>query len=375
MQGIDRLIERECRVIKTPRVMQLEGMFDIPPSERSAERWEVRLPLGDRDWHIGLIVGPSGCGKSTLLDEIFGGTGSTPSASWPDDASVIDGFPDTMPIREIIGALSAVGFSSPHAWVRPFRVLSNGEKFRVSIARALMESPDLCVIDEFTSVVDRTVAKIGSAAVAKFVRRCEKKLIAASCHFDIMEWLQPDWIYWPAENRFEWRFLQRRPDIPLTIRKVHHSSWAYFKHHHYLSADLNKAAACYVAFWQEIPVAFMSYLHLVNHRRANTKKGHRLVVLPDYQGVGIGPKFMDYIAACLKAVELGFIGNTAQPAINHYRARSSRWKCIHKPHVSWRQNYGKTVQIKSMHVGRLLATYEYIGPAVPVEESRRVLQC
>src|SRR5439155_19760773 len=52
----------------------------------------------------------------------------------------------------------------------------------------------LPIFDEFTSVVDRTVAQIGSAAVAKTIRRSGKQLVAASCHYDVIEWLQPDWI-------------------------------------------------------------------------------------------------------------------------------------------------------------------------------------
>jgi ABC-type ATPase with predicted acetyltransferase domain len=85
--------------------------------------------------------------------------------------------------------------------LRPFRVLSNGEQFRVTIARALAEQPELLVFDEFTSVVDRNVAKVASAAIAKAVRRRKQKFIAVSCHHDIIEWLQPDWIYEPAGDQ------------------------------------------------------------------------------------------------------------------------------------------------------------------------------
>ncbi|MEV1247900.1 hypothetical protein [Nonomuraea sp. NPDC049750] len=65
-----------------------------------------------------------------------------------------------MSIKDIVALLGAVGLSSPPAWLRPYRTLSNGEAFRASIARALAESGDLVVIDEFTSVVDRQVAKV-----------------------------------------------------------------------------------------------------------------------------------------------------------------------------------------------------------------------
>ena len=87
--------------------------------------------------------------------------------------------------------MSSVGFSSPPSWVRPYHVLSNGEQFRVDIARTLSEKPQLAIVDEFTSVVDRTVAQIGSSAIQKTVRRRGQKFIAVSCHYDIVKWLEP----------------------------------------------------------------------------------------------------------------------------------------------------------------------------------------
>src|SRR5437660_351836 len=65
-------IVREVAIERTPRVLKLEGLFDIPPSQRSEERWEVHFDLPEA-WNVGLIVGPSGSGKSTLAHELFGG--------------------------------------------------------------------------------------------------------------------------------------------------------------------------------------------------------------------------------------------------------------------------------------------------------------
>jgi hypothetical protein len=268
-------------------------MFDVPPAKRSEMRWEAELPLEEQDWQIGLIVGPSGCGKSTLARELF------PDAhqavfEWPPEKSIVDAFPQTMGIKDVVGLLSSVGFSSPPSWLRPFHVLSNGEQFRVGIARALAERPELAVIDEFTSVVDRTVARIGSAAIAKTIRRADsngrrRRLVAISCHYDIIDWLDPDWIYDPASDEFQWRCLLRRkceredecedwreeastaratdtiasqyqqidskraclsarPEIALEIACVHHTAWQLFKQHHYLNTKLNPAAKCFVAF-------------------------------------------------------------------------------------------------------------------------------
>ena len=64
-------IQRTVDVVRTPRVQQLEGMFDVPPSMRSEQAWRHRLDL-PTNWNIGVIVGPSGSGKSTLAREAFG---------------------------------------------------------------------------------------------------------------------------------------------------------------------------------------------------------------------------------------------------------------------------------------------------------------
>ena len=375
MQGFNKLIKREIDIIPTARTAQLSGIFDIPPTKRSAEMWTVNLPLNERDWNIGLIVGPSGSGKTTIIRELFADS-IVDSFDWPKKKSVLDGFPNGMGIKDISALLNSVGFSSPPSWFRPYHVLSNGEKFRVHIARALAESNDLCVIDEFTSVVDRTVAKIGSSAVAKTVRRYGKKLIAASCHYDIEEWLQPDWIYRPLENEFQWRLLQRRPDIKLEISRVHHSAWQYFKRYHYLTAELNKAAQCFVAFYEDLPVAFYSYLQFVNNRLKRTKRGHRVVCLPDYQGAGIGMKLEEYIASCLKAIGWDYIGSSAHPVRNHYCAKSPLWKMISKPTININKNRGKKGYPSGgrgdfmRYLGRLTATFRYIGPTVPGDEAR-----
>ena len=103
------------------------------------------------------------------------------------------------------------------------------------------------VVDEFTSVVDRTVAKIGSAAVARTIRKKKLQFVAVSCHEDVEEWLQPDWVYRPAEQRFVWRFLQRRPSIHLEVVRCQASAWPLFAPHHYLSGEL--AWLGHLLFW------------------------------------------------------------------------------------------------------------------------------
>jgi ABC-type glutathione transport system ATPase component len=194
-------ISVECPVEETPRVLQVRGIFDLPRAATSAVSWDVNLPLHEKPWHIGLLVGPSGCGKSTIARRLWPDAfAQTPT--WPPARSLLDGFPKEVPIKELIELLSSVGFSSPPAWLRPFHVLSTGQQFRVTLAWLLAATPlgQLIVHDEYTSVVDRTVAQVGSAALARTVRKHGQQFVAVTCHEDVEEWLQPDWVYRPADN-------------------------------------------------------------------------------------------------------------------------------------------------------------------------------
>lgn len=358
-------IVRDSKIVRTPRVAQLEGIFDVAPSKRSTEEWTIDLELPN-NWNIGLIVGPSGSGKTTIARELFGNY-IVSNWDWPENKSIVDGFPDDMSIKEITMLLSSVGFSSPPSWVRPFNVLSNGEQFRVHIARTLAEQKELSVVDEFTSVVDRTVAKIGSAAIAKTVRRRKQQFIAISCHYDIAEWLEPDWVYQPHTGEFfTGRYL--RPSIELEIKRVHRSAWRLFRKHHYLDTNLHTAAQCFCAFWNDEPVAFSAYLHFPHPRAKNIKREHRTVCLPDFQGVGIGNALSDFIGGYLKAQGFRFQSQTSNPAIIHSRNKSKNWAMIQAPTRKTKAMPKKTGlgldQARGAYekAKRLRASFEYIGP-------------
>src|SRR5258708_35783189 len=173
----------------TPRVAQIAGLFDLPADAGRSLHWEVNLPLEERPWSIGLVPGPSGCGKSTIARTLWPEE-TARKYEWSPEHSILDGFPETLPVKEITALLSSVGFSSPPAWLRPFHVLSTGQQFRVSVARRLAEAiahpvPGRpIVVDEYTSDVDRTVARIGSAAVARTVPAHHLSFIAVTCQAD-----------------------------------------------------------------------------------------------------------------------------------------------------------------------------------------------
>lgn len=245
-----------CPVHETFRVQQVAGMFDVPLAERASETFRADVPGRDEDWRIGAIVGPSGSGKTTIAEKAFGTL--RPTGAWRRGCiAVIDDFDEQAGTGTIVDALTAVGFSSPPCWVKPYNVLSNGQKFRCELAAALLSRDDCVVFDEFTSVVDRTVAKIGSLAVQRAIRRDQfwpaQKFVAVTCHYDVLDWLEPDWVLDMASGQLARGSLWRRPPIEIEIARCHHRAWSLFAAHHYLSRTLNRAARCYLATWNDEP--------------------------------------------------------------------------------------------------------------------------
>ncbi|CAN0364130.1 unnamed protein product, partial [Ectocarpus sp. 4 AP-2014] len=196
-------------------------------------------------------------------------------SDWPEDRAVIDCFGDT-PVRKVVELFTAVGFGSPPSWVKPYSVLSNGERFRCDLARALSVGeaegpmPPIVALDEFTSVVDRNVARICSAAIAKGVRKgsIARRFVGVTCHYDIAEWLAPDWVLDMATGLLTRRCL-RRPRIELEIHRCGLDAWRLFARHHYLTGSLAKQARCYLATWNGEPVSFAATLPII------ARKGRR----------------------------------------------------------------------------------------------------
>ena len=183
-------IVRKSEIDKTFRVAKVMSDFDLK-IEHSNEKFVGQLNFPD-EWQIGVIVGASGTGKTTIAKELFSEEIITEFEY--NHKSVIDDMPKNVSVDDIEKMFYTVGFGSVPSWIKPYNVLSNGEKMRVDLARALLEK-DFVVFDEFTSVVDRNVAQTASLAINKAIKRTNKKFIAISCHYDILDWLQPDWVF------------------------------------------------------------------------------------------------------------------------------------------------------------------------------------
>lgn len=362
---MEQVISVASPLVKTPRLMQVSSLTDIEVTGLAERSWAVHLPIGDRDWSVGLVVGPSGSGKSTIARALWPGAYTTGS-DWPEDRSVVDAFPAGMGIKDVTGLLTSVGLGSVPAWLRPYSTLSNGERFRADTARALAENPDLVVMDEFTSVVDRQVAKVTSHTVQKAVRRGGRKFIAVSCHYDIAEWLQPDWVYEVPTDTLTWGSVPPRPALELRVHAVPRSVWPLFAPHHYLSSSLNTSAKCFGGWIGEDLVAFTSYLHFPHARTRNIKLNHRLVVLPDYQGMGIGVRLNEWLGQHLHEQGFRLRCVITHPGLIHAYAASSRWRDVSPVSGQGRYTNGRNGRDDRHMDLRRMATrsFEYTAPVL-----------
>ena len=354
--------------VKTPisqsiRARQVSSMFDVPEQTEHSLNWQIDAPLEKQKWNIGLIVGSSGTGKSTVLKHQFG---ESLNLTW-DKESVIDDFDSSFTAEQISSSCSAVGFNTIPSWLRPYKILSTGEKFRVSLARQILETPkdQTIVVDEFTSVVDRQVAKIGATAVAKWIRKENKQIVAASCHYDIVDWLQPDWVLDMNTQQFVWRSVQPRPKLNIEIKTVHYSVWKLFAPFHYLTKDLNKAARCYAVFVNEQPTAFAGILYRPNAHTQNNYGVSRLVTLPDWQGLGLAFVLADTLGAAYKASNRHLRTYPAHPALIRGFDRSQNWALEIKPNYRVAQRGPNSTLSEKWRQGtRPCAVFKYAGESM-----------
>lgn len=208
-------IIKEIKPKETFRIASIIGRFDLQ-SNHITERFKGSIDI-DIDWQVGLIVGKSGTGKTTIAKQLFPESYIT-NFEYKSE-SILDDMPKDCSIEEITNTFNSVGFSSPPSWLKPYQVLSNGEKMRVDLANAILQKNELFVFDEFTSVVDRQIAKIGSFATQKAIRKTDKKFIAVSCHFDIEEWLMPDWVFNTDTMTFI-KHSDKKKDLTLNLKSI-----------------------------------------------------------------------------------------------------------------------------------------------------------
>jgi len=353
--------------------------FDIQNKEETEV--EVSFNLSDAknfDWNIGVIYGSSGSGKTTILKRM----GKLSESNFDYEKPLISNF-DWLEPKDATLLLTSMGLSSVPTWLRPFHLLSNGEQYRASLAYKVGKAKDneVVLVDEYTSVVDRDVAKAMSFALQKYIRKTNKRIILASCHYDIMEWLMPDWTCSPQKGgvleRGEW-LRQGKPQIELQVSRVESDAWNVFKKHHYLTEAVNKSCKFFLFEWNDKPIGICA---VINQPRKGCPNGFalsRTVVLPDFQGMGIGSKISEFCASMFVGIGGKVYTKTINPALGEYRNKSDKFRPTGR-HMKVMSNSQKLTDSSAKNrMQRPSYCHEYIGEGIsgyeellkPIKEMR-----
>lgn len=312
------------------RAARVKSLFNC--EDASTFALDADLPIEDDDWRVGVVVGPSGSGKTSIGHSLWGDR-AWYSHEWPRGVPIVDGIATDGDFNDVTAALGAVGLGEVRAWLRPYEVLSTGQQFRADLARVLAEQPEQVVIDEFTSVVDRQIAKVGAQAFAKAWRRTKGQAVLLTCHYDILEWVQPDWVFDTGSGEFSRGSVQPRPPIDVEIRQGGWELWPLFKPFHYLDAGPMIGAKCYVAFVDGQPVAHLG-VGTKNVGKNVEARGCRLVVAPEWQGAGIGMRFLNAVCEIQRQGEgvlprrMTTIFHTSHPQLCAALRRDPSWRQV-----------------------------------------------
>lgn len=348
---LERTVELRSGLPLTDTAREVMRVFDMEEGNRDSLLYE---PPIIENGGLGCIVGTSGSGKTTMLETF----GEPQTNEWDEALCIADHLDDPFSV------FPAVGLNSIPAWLRPFSALSAGEQYRAELALGLESG--CAVIDEFTSVVDRNVARGCALGLGKFVREHNLNLVVATCHRDVLPWLQPDWIIDLDRGEYCLRpreCLQRDP-LSMVVRRIRRDAWRIFARHHYLSGALHGYAVCYGGFVGGDLAGFCALLPFPNGHLRNAWRLTRTVVLPEYQGLGIGPALSDTVAAIERRRGRVIYTKAAHPSLVAHREASPLWmrtkvKPQHRA-TPGSSSFGRWVE----NLDRNTASHRYIGPGI-----------
>lgn len=131
-----------------------------------------------------------------------------------------------------------------------------------------------------------------------------------------------------------------------------------FSKYHYLNKELNKSARCYCLTVNNRLAGFLAVI-MFPHPKQPYRKVHRLVILPDFQGIGLGMLFLNYIASITK--DYPFAITTSQPALIYSLKNSPNWICKMQTRGSKVSKSGISGMNKTASIKRIVTTFVHKG--------------
>jgi ABC-type ATPase with predicted acetyltransferase domain len=181
-------------VERTPRVLEIAEGFGLGLTDKEFviyDHLDIEINQGD----IVYITGQSGSGKSLLLRDLASGMREAGvSVSDLNEMTL-----DEKPVIELVGEttpraadlLAKAGISDAWIYIRKPSELSDGQRYRLKLAKVMESGADVWIADEFGAVLDRPTAKAVAFSLQKVARRLGKTLIVATTHTDLKDELGP----------------------------------------------------------------------------------------------------------------------------------------------------------------------------------------
>lgn len=195
-------IRFKTRVERSPRVLEVAESFGIGLEEKDFVVFD-KMDLHVRDGDVVYITGQSGGGKSVLLRELAAQMACRGKSVVNLDEIVFENKPliDQIGVdtNDAIRLMGMAGINDAYLWVRKPGELSDGQRYRFRLAKAMETQKQVWVADEFLAVLDRTAAKVVAFSMQKVARRAGATLLVATTHTDMVEDLYPDLV---VEKRF-----------------------------------------------------------------------------------------------------------------------------------------------------------------------------
>lgn len=254
---------------------------------------------------ITYITGFSGSGKSYIINQYISNNEVT---------TLMEPGRLNTPIINIIGSsfeealniLGVVGLSEAYIYLRTYQELSDGQKFRFKLAKAIEKKPSIIVIDEFLSNLDRQTAQVVAYNLQRLCRKMRIKLVVATPHDDLIEALSPKQLIILDLNGTHKNILNKHVEKAsvagikeISVTKGTHRDYEELKKYHYFE-DFNydnynpeyfvikKDGICIgVSVFISPYSSQYNILPFFKEVNENLKINIRIIIHPAYRGIGL----------------------------------------------------------------------------------------
>ncbi|MEW2741577.1 ABC transporter [Providencia rettgeri] len=185
----------DTRVTKTTRTLEVAESFGLGMDDKQFTLYDnlaVKIDQGE----IVYIKGQSGSGKSVILRELQRlmlerelSVTSIDDITFDNDKNVIDQVGKTT--AEALSLLSMAGLNDAYLFIRKPSEMSDGQRYRLKIAKLIESGAKVWAADEFGAVLDRVTAKAVASNFQRAARQVGATVMVATTHEDLIDALRP----------------------------------------------------------------------------------------------------------------------------------------------------------------------------------------